>query len=144
MEKLANELKLKSFYGELLPQDKINYVKKYQEKGKCMFVGDGINDAPVIKIADLGVAMIKSSDASLETSDIVLMKDDLSALQGAFILAKKTKKKIIENITFALTVKFVVLLLALLGISTIWMAVFADVGVTFLVILNVLTLFIKK
>ncbi len=144
VEKIANELKLKSFYGELLPQDKINYVKKYQEKGKCMFVGDGINDAPVIKIADLGVAMIKSSDASLETSDIVLMKDDLSALQEAFILAKKTKKKIIENITFALTVKFVVLLLALLGISTIWMAVFADVGVTFLVILNVLTLFIKK
>lgn len=144
VEKLAKELKLKSFYGELLPQDKINYVKKYQEKGKCMFVGDGINDAPVIKIADIGVAMIKSSDASLETSDVVLMKDDLNALEEVFGLAKRTKKKIIVNITFALTVKFVVLLLALLGISTIWMAVFADVGVTFLVILNVLTLFIKK
>ncbi len=145
VSQIAKKLKINTYYGELLPEDKINYVKKYQTMGKTMFVGDGINDAPVIKLADIGVAMgLKGSDASIETSDIVLMNDNLNTLKVALNIAKETKKKVIQNVTFALIVKFIILILAFFGISSIWMAVFADVGVTFLVILNVLMLFVKK
>lgn len=145
VKEVAKKLKLNTYYGELLPEDKLNYVKKYQQEAKCMFVGDGVNDALVMKASDVGVSMgIKGSDASIETSDIVLMNDNLDTLKNALDIAKATKKKVMQNIFFALSVKLVVLILAFLGISTIWMAVFADVGVTFLVIINVLFLFIKK
>ena len=145
VKEVAEKLKLNTYYGELLPEDKLNYVKKYQQEAKCMFVGDGVNDALVMKASDVGVSMgIKGSDASIETSDIVLMNDNLDTLKNALDIAKATKKKVMQNIVFALGVKLVVLILAFLGISTIWMAVFADVGVTFLVIINVLFLFIKK
>ncbi len=145
VKEVAKKLKLNTYYGELLPEDKLNYVKKYQQEAKCMFVGDGVNDALVMKASDVGVSMgIKGSDASIETSDIVLMNDNLDTLKNALDIAKATKKKVMQNIVFALGVKLVVLILAFLGISTIWMAVFADVGVTFLVIINVLFLFIKK
>ncbi len=142
---VAQKLDINSYYGELLPEDKINYVKKYQRKGPVAFIGDGINDAPVMKIADIGISMgVSGSDASIETSDIVLMNDNLDTIKIAFEIAKDTKRKLIQNIIFALSIKFIVLILAFIGISTIWMAVFADVGVTLLVILNVLILFIKK
>ena len=145
MPNAAEKLQITTYYGELLPEDKLNYLKKYQKKAPCMFVGDGINDALVMKASTVSVSMgIKGSDASVETSDIVLMNDDLRTLQVALNIAKNTKKKVIQNIIFSLSVKFIVLLLAFLGISTIWMAVFADVGVTFLVIINVLFLFIKN
>ncbi len=145
VKSVAEKLQITTYYGELLPEDKLNYLKKYQKKAPCMFVGDGINDALVMKASTVSVSMgIKGSDASIETSDIVLMNDDLRTLQVALNIAKNTKKKVIQNIIFSLSVKFIVLLLAFLGISTIWMAVFADVGVTFLVIINVLFLFIKN
>ena len=110
-----------------------------------MFVGDGINDAPVIKIADLGVSMGGiGSDAAIEASDIVLMNDDISSIRTAIGIAKTTKRKVTESIILALTIKFIVLILGVFGISTIYMAVFADVGVTFIAILNVLLIFIKN
>lgn len=141
---ISKKVGIKTFYGNLLPIDKVNYVEEYKKKGKTMFIGDGINDAPVIKIADIGVSMGQiGSDAAIEASDIVLMNDDLSKIKSAIIIARITKRKVTESIIFALTVKFIVLLLGALGLSTIYMAVFADVGVTFLAILNVL-LILKK
>lgn len=135
---------VKTYYGELLPIDKVNHIKEYNEKGITMFVGDGINDAPVIKLADVGVSMGGiGSDAAIEASDIVLMHDDLSKIKTAIELARLTKRKVTESIILALTVKFIVLLLGTLGKSTIYMAVFADVGVTFLAILNVLLILRK-
>lgn len=145
VKNIAKKLSLKTYHGNLLPEDKLKYIKEYQKQGKVLFIGDGINDAPVLKQADIGISMGQvGSDAAIETSDIVLMKDDLNALTDAFILAKYTKRKVLESIIFALIIKILVLLLALFGISTIWMAVFADVGVTFLAILNVLLIIIRK
>ncbi len=145
VENVASKLNINTYYGNLLPQDKINYVKKYQENDKVMFVGDGINDAFVMKVADVSVSMgIKGSDASIETSDIVLMNDNLTSLKTTLEIAKDTKRKVIQNIILSLSIKLIVLVAAFLGLSTIWMAVFADVGVTFIAIINVINLLIKK
>ena len=144
-KEISKEVGITKSYGNLLPEDKVKYVKEYKKKGTVLFVGDGINDAPVIKIADVGVSMGNlGSDAAIEASDIVLMKDDLSKLDTAIKIAKLTKRKVKESIIFALTIKFLVLILGVFGISTILMAVLADVGVTFLAILNVLIIFTKK
>lgn len=142
---VSKKVGIKKYYGELLPLDKVDYVEKYQKKGKVMFIGDGINDAPVIKLSDVGVSMGKlGSDAAIEASDIVLIHDDILKIKTAIKIAKKTKRKVTESIIFALIVKFLILTLSLLGLSTMLMAVFADVGVTFLVILNVLLIFNNK
>ena len=110
-----------------------------------MFIGDGINDAPVIKKATVGVSMGNiGSDAAIEASDVVLMKDNLMKIKEVINISKFTKKKITQNIIFALGVKFLVLILSLFGLSTILMATFADVGVTFIAIINVLTIMLKK
>mgnify|MGYP001058351180 CR=1 FL=1 len=145
VNEVANKVGINLFHGNLLPLDKVKYIKKYQQKGKVMFVGDGINDAPVLKISDIGISMGNiGTDAAIEASDIVLMNDNLLTIATAIKIAKKTKRKVVESIILALSVKFIVLVLGLFGMSTIYMAVFADVGVTFLVILNVLTIFYKK
>ena len=142
---IAKEVKIKTYYNNLLPVDKVNKIKEYQKQGLVMFIGDGINDAPVIKISDIGVSMGNlGSDAAIEASDVVIMKDDLSKIKTALNISKLTKYKVKTSIIFALIVKFIVLTLGVVGISTIWMAVFADVGVTLLVILNVLTIMWKK
>lgn len=144
-KEIANEVKIDTYYNNLLPIDKVEKIKEYQKQGLVMFIGDGINDAPVIKTADIGVSMGSlGSDAAIEASDIVIMKDDLSKIKTAHNISKITKRKVKESIIFALIVKFIVLLLGVFGISTIWMAVFADVGVTLLAILNVLTIMWKK
>ena len=145
VKEVANKVGINLFHGNLLPLDKVKYIKKYQQKGKVMFVGDGINDAPVLKISDIGISMGNiGTDAAIEASDIVLMNDNLLTIATAIKIAKKTKRKVVESIILALSVKFIVLVLGLFGMSTIYMAVFADVGGTFLVILNVLTIFYKK
>ena len=145
VESVSKEVGADKYYGELLPEDKVEYVEKYKEQGKVMFVGDGINDAPVIKMSDVGVSMGGiGSDAAIEASDIVLMRDDLSKIKTAVNIAKVTDRKVKESIIFALVVKAIVLLLGVFGLSTIILAVFADVGVTLLVILNVITIFYKK
>jgi len=142
---VAKKVGVEESFGNLLPTDKVDYVKKYQKEGRVLFVGDGINDAPVIRMADIGVSMGNiGSDASIEASDVVLMQDNLLHLKKAINIAKLTKRKVTESIIFAITIKFIILLLSLLGLTTILLAVFADVGVTLLVILNVLTIFFKK
>ena len=139
VEDVCKSLKIKDYFGELLPIDKVNKVEEYKKKGSVMFVGDGINDAPVLKISDVGVAMGGiGSDAAIEASDVVLMRDNLEKIEDSIKISNITKRLISISITFALTVKFLVLVLGVFGVSTIWMAVFADVGVTLLSVLNVL------
>ena len=145
VQDVAEKIGIKTYNSNLLPQDKVSKVKEYQKKGKVMFIGDGINDAPVIKIADIGVSMGNlGSDAAIEASDIVLMKDDILKIKTSISIAKLTKRKVLTSIIFALFVKILVLILGICGKTTIWLAVFADVGVTFISILNVLTIMWKK
>lgn len=142
---ISKKLNLDKAYGNLLPQDKVNILEEYKKYNKTAFVGDGINDAPVIKCADVGIAMGEiGSDATIEASDIVLMKDDLSNLADAIKISKITKKIVMFNIIFAIMFKIIMLVLAILGITPIWLAVFADVGVTIISVFNSLRIFIKR
>ncbi len=138
---VAEKLGLDEFHGQLLPEDKVNQVERLlgatSEQGKLAFVGDGINDAPVLTRADIGIAMgAMGSDAAIEAADVVLMDDKPSKISSAIAIARKTMRIVWQNIIFALGVKFVVLALAAVGIATMWLAVFADVGVAILAILN--------
>lgn len=145
VKKVAKKVGIVHYFASLLPEDKVNKVKEYKKEGRVLFVGDGVNDAPVLKMSDIGVSMGQvGSDAAIEASDVVIMKDDLTKIETAIKISIHTKKKIVQTVVFALLVKLIVLILGALGISTIWMAVFADVGVTFLCILNVLTIMLKK
>ena len=145
VENIAQKLNFDDFYGELLPQDKVKIVKDYQKNNYVAFVGDGINDAPVIKSANVGFAMgALGSDAAIEASDIVLMDDDLNQIGEAIKISKMTKIIIMSNITFSITFKIVMLLLAIMGKTSIWLAVFADVGVTLISILNSLRIMWKR
>ena len=138
---VAEKLGLDEYHGKLLPEDKVNQVERLlgemSEKGKLAFVGDGINDAPVLTRADIGIAMgAMGSDAAIEAADIVLMDDKPSKITSAIRIARKTMRIVWQNIVFALGVKFAVLVLAAVGLATMWLAVFADVGVAILAILN--------
>ena len=138
---VAEKLGLDEYHGQLLPEDKVNQVERLlgstSEKDKLAFVGDGINDAPVLTRADIGIAMgAMGSDAAIEAADVVLMDDKPSKISSAIAIARKTMRIVWQNIIFALGVKFVVLALAAVGIATMWLAVFADVGVAILAILN--------
>lgn len=137
---IAEELKIDEVYCGLLPGDKVDMVEKLlnetSEKGKLIFVGDGINDAPVISRADIGIAMGAGSDAAIEAADIVLMNDKPSKISDAINISKKTLKIVYQNIIFALTVKIVILILGSVGLANMWAAVFADVGVSVIAILN--------
>lgn len=144
VEELAKTLNLDAYHAELLPEDKIKLLEEYQIFGNVAFVGDGINDAPVIKLSDIGIAMGKiGSDATIEASDIVLMNDDLSSITKAIRISKLTKRVILSNIIFAISFKLLMLILAIIGITPIYLAVFADVGVTLLSVLNSLRIFKK-
>ena len=136
--KISEELGLDGFYAELLPDQKVEKLEMLdKEKGKLIFVGDGINDAPVLARADIGIAMGGlGSDAAIEAADIVLMTDQPSRIVTAIKIAKRTRKIVWENIAFAMGVKLIFLALAAVGIATIWEAVFADVGVTVISVLN--------
>lgn len=136
---VADALGLDEYHAELLPADKVARVEELlkQETGKLAFVGDGINDAPVLTRADIGIAMGGlGSDAAIEAADIVLMDDQPTKIAAAIRIARKTVRIVRENIVFALTVKAIVLVMGALGKAPMWLAVFADVGVAFLAILN--------
>ena len=142
-EHVAKELGLDKVYTELLPDGKVEKVesllKEKSEKGKLAFVGDGINDAPVLALADIGIAMGGlGSDAAIEAADIVLMTDEPSKIVDAIHLSKKTMRIVKENIIFAIVIKVLVLVLSAFGLSTMWEAVFADVGVSIIAIINAL------
>ncbi len=139
--KIAEELGLDKVYSELLPQHKVEKVEMLErektKKGKLIFVGDGINDAPVLARADIGVAMGGlGSDAAIEAADVVIMTDEPSKIVSAIKIAKRTRKIVWQNIIFSLGVKGVFLILGALGYATMWEAVFADVGVTLIAVLN--------
>lgn len=143
--KVGQQLKINEYYANLLPIDKVNKVNEIKEEDFTAFVGDGINDAPVIKLSDVGIAMGGvGSDATIEAADIVLMKDDLTKIPLAIKISKTTTKIVNFNIVFALTFKLLMLVLATFGYASIWMAVFADVGVTLLAVLNTLRIMRKK
>ena len=142
-ESVAKELGLDEVYTELLPNNKVEKVeelmKSKSKKGKLAFVGDGINDAPVLAISDIGIAMGGlGSDAAIEAADVVLMTDEPSKVVDAIKISKKTLKIVKQNIIFAIAVKILVLILSAIGLSNMWQAVFADVGVSVLAILNAL------
>ncbi len=146
---VSKKLKLDKYYAQLLPQDKVKIVEeliKKQNRGeKLAFIGDGINDAPVLALSDIGVSMGGvGSDAAIEASDVVIMNDDISKLASAIGISKKTMKIVYQNIVFAILVKIIVLLLSAIGVASLWSAVFADVGVLILVVLNSLRVLIEK
>lgn len=142
---VANKVNIDEYYAELLPIDKVEKLKEIKKTTFTAFVGDGINDAPVIKEADLGISMGSiGSDAAIEASDIVLMHDNLSKIPLVIKIARITQRIVKFNIVFALGFKFLMLILAIFGIASIWMAVFADVGVTLLAVLNALRIMKKK
>ena len=139
---IAKKVGINEVYSELLPNEKVDkveeiFTKKENKDGKVLFVGDGLNDAPVLARVDIGVAMGGvGSDAAIEAADVVIMTDELSKISDTIKIAKKTKKIVWQNIIFALSVKAIVLLLGILGLSTMWEAVFADVGVALIAVLN--------
>lgn len=142
-KKVAEKIKFNNVYGELLPQDKVEIVEKLKQgtKKKVAFVGDGINDSPVLASADVGISMGNGSDIAIDTSDIVLMTDEPHKLVECIKISKKTKSVVIQNIVFALSIKVIVLVLSAMGISTMWEAIFADVGVSLLAIFNSIRIF---
>lgn len=142
-EAVAKELEIDQVFTELLPDGKAEKVEELlqtkSEKGKLAFAGDGINDAPVLALADIGIAMGgMGADSAIEAADIVIMTDEPSKIVSAIKLSKKTMKIVMENIVFAIFVKITVLVLAAFGLSTMWEAVFADVGVSVIAIINAL------
>lgn len=140
-EKVANDIGIDEVYSELLPSDKVNKLEEVLNKkvgnGKVLFVGDGINDAPVLARADIGIAMGGvGSDAAIEAADVVLMKDKIESISDAIRISRKTNKILWQNIIFSLFIKVVVMILVVAGLTNMWAAVFADVGVTLLAVLN--------
>ena len=140
-DKVAKDIGIDEVYSELLPGDKVSKVEevlnKRSSKGKVLFVGDGINDAPVLARADIGVAMGGiGSDAAIEAADVVLMKDKVEEITEAIRVSRRTNKILWQNIIFSLGVKIIVMLLVVLGLTNMWAAVFADVGVTLIAVLN--------
>ena len=144
---VAEQLAVDEYHAELLPADKVEHLRQLiatPHKGTVAFVGDGINDAPVLALADVGIAMgALGSDAAIEAADVVVMDDNLTKIPLAIRIARKTVRIATENVWFAISVKLLVLLLAVLGVALLWMAVVADVGVTVLAVLNAMRL-LKK
>ncbi len=144
-EKIGKELNIDSIKYEMLPTDKFNEFEKIAKKDEItIFVGDGINDAPVLKRADIGISMGGGgTDSAIEASDIVIMKDDLSKIPLAINISKYTKKIIKQNLILAIGIKIIILILSIFGLANMWLAVFADTGVTLLTILNTLKIINK-
>ena len=149
-EQAASLLGIDQVYSELLPADKVDKVEELlaekPEKAKLAFVGDGINDAPVLSRADIGIAMgAMGSDAAIEAADIVLMDDDPMKIAKAIRISRKCLRIVYENIWFAIGIKLICLVLGAAGIANMWLAIFADVGVMIIAVLNAIrALFVKK
>ena len=148
-ENISKELGIDTVHSELLPDEKVKkmeeLLKSKTQNKKIAFVGDGINDAPVLALADIGIAMGGlGSDSAIEAADIVIMTDEPSKISTAIKISKKTMRIVRENIVFAITVKILVLILSALGLTTMWWAVFADVGVSIIAIINSLRMLKKQ
>ena len=149
-QQVAGELGIDQVYSQLLPADKVSKVEQLlnekPSKKKLAFVGDGINDAPVLSRADIGIAMgAMGSDAAIEAADVVLMDDDPLKIAKAIKISRKCLGIVYQNIVFALAIKGICLVLGALGIANMWLAIFADVGVMILAVLNAIrALFVKK
>ena len=144
---VAEELKIDHYYSQLLPGDKVEKVEQLlqSQRGKLAFVGDGINDAPVLSRADVGIAMgVLGSDAVIEAADVVLMDDDPAKIAKAIAVSRKCMRIVRQNVVFALAVKFACLLLGALGMTNLWIAIFADVGVMVLAVLNAIRAMMVK
>ncbi|PID26892.1 MAG: cadmium-translocating P-type ATPase [Candidatus Cloacimonadota bacterium] len=136
-DEVSKELNIKETFSEMLPNDKVSTIENLQKKSKVLYFGDGINDAPVMTVADISVSMGKlGSDAAIEASNIVFMNDDIGLTKKLFSISKKNKKLIIQNISFILIAKISIMGLGTMGLSTLWQAVFADVGVALVAVLN--------
>ena len=144
-EKVAREVGIEETHAKLLPEDKLNYLKELRNiYGVVMFVGDGINDAPVLAGADVGAAMGSGADAAIEAADVVFMTSSMQAIPEALEIAKTTNRIALQNIVFALGVKAMVVIMGLLGLANMWMAVFADTGVAMLCVLNAIRILRRK
>ena len=145
-ENVAKKLGIDKVYTELLPDGKVKKVEELikQKNGTLAFVGDGINDAPVLALSDIGIAMGGlGSDAAIEAADIVIMTDEPSKINKAIKISKKAMRIVKQNIVFAISIKALVLVLSAVGIATMWEAVFADVGVSVIAVLNAIRI-LKK
>lgn len=144
-ETIGKEIGLTQVHAGLLPEDKLDIIKNYQQHGRVAMVGDGVNDAPALAQADVGFSMGgAATDTALETADIAFMKDNLDDLPRVIQLSKRTLKIIKQNITFALGLKLLAILLVIPGWLTLWLAIFADMSATILVTLNSLRLLKRK
>ncbi|QGQ96611.1 cadmium-translocating P-type ATPase [Paenibacillus psychroresistens] len=143
-EKVAKLVGVTDYFGNLLPEDKVEKIKMLSQKGKVAMIGDGINDAPALATAQLGIAMGKGTDSAIETADIVLMQDHLGKLPEAIAIAKKVNLIVKINLSLALGLKLIALLLTIPGLLTLWIAILSDMGATVIVTLLSLTILIKK
>ena len=144
-EAVCKSIGINKYYSSLLPDDKLSAMKDIQNTEKAVFVGDGINDAPVLISADVGIAMGgMGSDSAIEAADIVLMNDDISKVPSVISLSKRTHQIAIQNIIIALGIKLLVLLLSAVGLTPMWVAVFADVGVAIIAVMNSLRILRHK
>lgn len=142
---IANQMKIDEVHAELLPQDKLTHLQDIRKKrGSVLFVGDGINDAPVLAGADVGAAMGSGADAAIEAADVVFMTSSVEAILQSIEIAKNVGKIAIQNVVFALAIKFLVMILGLAGYANMWMAVFADTGVAMLCVLNSIRILYRK
>lgn len=146
-EKVCERLGIKEYYAELLPQDKVEILERILDKGNSpvSFVGDGINDAPSLARADIGIAMGGlGSQAAIEAADVVIMNDSLAKIPAVIDISKRTMKVAHQNVIFALSIKALILILGTVGLANMWMAVFADVGVSIIAILNSMRMLLQN
>ena len=146
VDKVAAETKVDNGYGDLMPEDKVRHIEKLQSEGRNVaFVGDGINDAPVLALSNVGIAMgALGSDMAVETADVVIQTDHPSKVAAAIKAGKRTKGVVRQNIVMAIGIKVAVMLLGLMGMANLWGAVFADVGVALLAVLNATRIFFSN